>query len=482
MHVHLVGIGGAAMGNLAAMFKARGFQVTGSDQGLYPPMSDRLREWKIPARPFSAAQLGTPDLCVIGNALSRGNEEVEAILDRGLPYASMSAALAEYFLKGKEVIVVAGTHGKTTTTFLIDHILSQSGKPPGLFVGGIRADGHPGFRVSDSRYFVIEGDEYDTAFFDKASKFLHYLPRYLALTAVEFDHADIFENRRHYELAFHRLLRLIPSQGLIAACADDPGVRRVLEGYMLASVTYYGREGATPRQRGAQIETFTRTGRDVELGFLGKIQDLSLIGRHNTANALAAALIARRIGIKNADIRAALKTFPGVLRRQQVRVEKDRPRAQGGGPVTLIEDFAHHPTAVRETIQAVREAYPGRRLHAFFEPRSATSHRSVFQSRYVAAFARADQVYICDVFNKKKVAREVRLDVRQLCADIAAKKSAKKGGKPGSAVRFGKDPAALLAAFRKHFKPSPGGDVIVLMSNGAFGGIYEGMDDVVRRL
>ena len=477
MHVHLVGIGGAAMGNLAAMFKEKGFKVTGSDQNLYPPMSDRLREWKIPARPFSAKHLGNPDLCVIGNAMSRGNEEVEAILNQGLAYTSMSGALAEFFLKGREVIVVAGTHGKTTTTFLIDHIIGTAGKAPGLFVGGIRGDGHPGYRVSKSKYFVIEGDEYDTAFFDKASKFLRYLPRYLALTSVEFDHADIFSGRADYELTFRRLLRLIPGRGLIAACADDAGARRVLDGYDLAPVIWYGKgrfedEQETGSTRGMQL--FGRRGRSVQLGFLGQVDDFALLGRHNTANALAAALLCRRIGIKDKDIRAALQTFPGVLRRQQIRAEIQSGPA--GAPITVIEDFAHHPTAVRETIHAVKEAYPGRKIHAFFEPRSATSHRSVFQTRYVSAFARADHVYLPDVFNKNKVPANARLDVRKLTRDIAERK-----GK-SAVVQFSKNPEDLMLAFRKKFRPAPTGDVILLMSNGAFGGIYEPMDEFVLGL
>ncbi|MEQ9367168.1 MAG: Mur ligase domain-containing protein, partial [Leptospirales bacterium] len=221
MHIHLTGVGGVAMGNLAAMLKQSGHSVTGSDGPLYPPMSDKLRDWGIPVRAFDERNIrskdgGDVDLVVIGNAISRGNAEVEYVLNERVPYMSMSAALSEFYLKDKEVIVVAGTHGKTTTTFLIDHLLSAGGVSPGLFAGGVRGDGMDGWRVSpESPYFVIEGDEYDTAFFDKSAKFLHYRPRYLVVTSIEFDHADIYENERLYRRSFERLLRLVPSAGLV---------------------------------------------------------------------------------------------------------------------------------------------------------------------------------------------------------------------------------------------------------------------------
>jgi len=480
MRIHLIGVGGAAMGNLAAMLKTLGHQVSGSDHELYPPMSDRLREWKIDARPFDERNLAKAELVIVGNAISRGNPEAEAMLNRGLPYLSMPAALQEFFLRDKQVITVAGTHGKTTTTFLIDHLLS-SGKhgAPGLFVGGVRADGMDGFRVSKSPYFVIEGDEYDTSFFDMHPKFLHYRPRYLALTSLEYDHADIYENERMYRRSFERLLRLIPSEGLVVACASDKGVRETLQGYELAPVEYYAspryaarlKSARTALQLAGGLYTYHRRGRTVNFDFPGPVDEFALIGEHNTGNALAAALIVRRLGLDEDTIAAGLSSFPGVLRRQQIRAEA--PAGNGFGPALFMEDFAHHPTAVEATLAAVREAYPGRRVIALFEPRSATSHRKVFQRRYAKAFRKADEVWITDVFNANKVAPGERLDVRRLIREIAEQKK--------SRAHFCKDPADLLAKLAKSYKRSEQGDVILAMSNGAFGGIYSDLGQILTR-
>ncbi|MBX7058964.1 MAG: UDP-N-acetylmuramate--alanine ligase [Leptospirales bacterium] len=485
MRIHLIGIGGVAMGNLAAMLRDLGHQVSGSDKALYPPMSDRLKDWKIEARPFGESNLKGAELVVVGNAVSRGNIEVETMLNLGLPYLSMPQALREFALKDKQVVVIAGTHGKTTTTFLVDHVLAhgKEGKP-GLFAGGVRADGMDGFRISPrSPYFVIEGDEYDTAFFDRGPKFLHYRPRFLALTAIEYDHADIYPDEASYMQSYQRLLRLIPSQGLVVACASDAGVRAALDHYDLAPVEWYAsKEFAALKQKlspHGKVQTFTRVGRSVSFDFPGRLERFALIGAHNTGNALAAALIGRQVGVPQEKIREALVSFPGVLRRQQVRVETDRSKG-AGGPVTFIEDFAHHPTAVAATIAALREAYPGRRVHALFEPRSASSHRSVFHKQYATAFAQADSAYLCDVFDRNKVEAGLRLDVKKLVADIKTQ-SAKRGkAARGFEAQFARDPDALVEVFRKRFKPSADGDVVVAMSNGAFGGIYKKVDEFIR--
>lgn len=457
MKIHLIGTGGAAMGNLAAMLKQSGHTVTGSDGPLYPPMSDRLKEWKIKVLPFDRKNVQKADLIITGNAISRGNIEVEETLNRNLRMTSMSAAIHDFFLTGRKVIVVAGTHGKTTTTFLIDHILSEAmpgKKRPGLFAGGIRADGHPGFRIPDqSEYFVIEGDEYDTAFFDKAAKFLHYRPYYLILTSVEFDHADIYENLKAYERSFRHLIRWVPSEGMIAACSDSAGVRRVLADYKLSPVAWYGKRPMSDRK----VTSFTRSGRDVILGSL-KAQP-GLIGAHNTLNALAAVLVCRQAGLTDRQIRQGLESFPGVLRRQQVRFER--------GNILFMEDFAHHPTAVKETIAAVKEAYPKRTVYALFEPRSASSHRDQFRSGYEKAFQKADHVLISEVYNKKKVAESERLDVASLIKTIASRQK-----KKDATAVYASGPEALLKQFKKNFRRSAQGDVILAMSNGGFGGIY----------
>ena len=493
------------MGNLAAMLKQSGHTVTGSDGPLYPPMSDKLRDWGIPVRAFDERNLlseggGTIDLVVIGNAISRGNAEVEYALNERVPYMSMSAALREFYLKDKAVIVVAGTHGKTTTTFLIDHLLTKGGVAPGLFAGGVRGDGMDGWRVSPkSPFFVIEGDEYDTAFFDKAAKFLHYQPRYLVLTSIEFDHADIYENEREYRRSFKRLLRLVPSAGLVVACASDRGVREVLTGYEYSAVQWYASAAFAKRKHkqtnvsrtdlglAGGLFSFERRGRQVDFDCPGRVERFALIGEYNTANALAASLVAKNAGVPEAKIIQGLTDFPGVLRRQQIRLDVEATR-KAGTPLTLIEDFAHHPTAVVATIAAVREAYVGRTLHVLFEPRSATSHRNIFQRRYATAFRKAHCVYLADIFNKKKVPANERLDVRALVAAIRAKNSGSSTGAAGKSARraiveFGEDPDDLFAKFRKNFRCTPkAGDVVLVLSNGAFGGIYTKLDEYLAEL
>lgn len=492
MKIHLVGVGGVAMGNLAAMLKELGHDVTGSDQNLYPPMSDQLKEKGIKAKPYDATNIGKSDLYIIGNVISRGNPEVEAILANNEPYMSLPAALAEFFLKGKEVIVVAGTHGKTTTSFLMDHILTECGEIPGFFSGGVRADGMSGYRISKSKYFVIEGDEYDSAFFDKRSKFVHYRPRYVILTSIEFDHADIYSSFTEYIQAFERMLRLVPNNGLVISCADDAGVREVMENYTYSPILWYGSEFApivAPPRRGEEEEkpielmTFRREGVNVEFDFPGEVENFPLPGNHNANNALAASLLARELGMNQEQVLGALKSFPGVKRRQQILWQiQEHPKT--GKPVIFMDDFAHHPGAVRETIAAIRETYPGHAVHILFEPRSATSHTKIFYKQYLKEFVNADHVYIAEVHNPDKIPEENRLNVQDLVDRIREvkdrefdKKVARyRGVRPGmikSVVEYGKDPETLLNKFTKKFKPYMKGDVVLVMSNGSFGGIQE---------
>jgi UDP-N-acetylmuramate: L-alanyl-gamma-D-glutamyl-meso-diaminopimelate ligase len=473
LRIHLIGVGGVAMGNLAAMLRHIGHSVSGSDVPLYPPMSDRLAEWGIEILPFDARNVKGADLCIVGNAISRGNVEVEEILNSGIDYTSMSAALSRFFLKGRRVIVVAGTHGKTTTTFLTDHLISVVDRPPGLFAGGVRGDGMNGWRVSDSDLFVIEGDEYDTAFFDKHSKFLHYRPRHLILTSVEFDHADIFKDLDDYETAFRRLLRLIPSNGSVVACADYPAVVRILDGYALAPVRLYCSDSS------AGHASIRREGNRVDFGDFGVCERFPLIGDHNALNALAAVTVLRDIGFDPRKLVDALPSFPGVLRRQQIRVDRERC-GPAGASITVIEDFAHHPTAVQKTLEAVRRAYPGRKIHALFEPRSASSHRSIFQSEYGGAFGDADSVYMTDVFNPGKVHDEIRLNVRAVLEEIRSRRSTLSGAT--IETHFAEGPERLFDLFAEKFRPNAAGDAIVIMSNGSFGGIYEKMDRLIASI
>ncbi|MBI39868.1 MAG: UDP-N-acetylmuramate--alanine ligase [Leptospiraceae bacterium] len=488
MKVHLIGVGGAAMGNLAAMLKQTGHNVSGSDQDLYPPMSDRLKEWKIDARPFRAASVKNKDLVIVGNAISRGNVELEEALRLGLPITSMAAALQQFFLKGRKVIVVAGTHGKTTTTFLIDYLLSRkaltggvarvtkkakrSADLPGLFAGGVRADGHPGFRIpgKNNPYFVIEGDEYDTAFFDKASKFLHYRPHHLILTSVEYDHADIFSDLNHYKQAFRILLRWIPSNGTLIPCMSDAGVSDVCRDYGFSDVLGYGKKALSHAKRSGKEVRF------ILKDAAGK-EDLNfscspaLIGSHNTKNATAASLVARRCGLTEKQIIQGLENFPGVVRRQQIRARNSMES------LIFMEDFAHHPTAAKETLLAVRQAYPGFRIIALYEPRSATSHRNVFATEYVDALQSADLVLLPDVFNRKKVPSDQRLDVKKIVVELNRK---------GRSAKFCKDPGGVFQALKqdlnsrsKSSKSESERTMILAMSNGGFGGIYSQIDGLV---
>ena len=536
MNIHLIGVGGTAMGNLAAMLKEAGHQVTGSDAALYPPMSDRLREWGIAARPFAPDNLDGCDLAIIGNVISRGNAEAEYVLNERIPYMSMPEALHHFFLRDKDVIVAAGTHGKTTTAFLMDHVLCEAAEPPGLFVGGLRADGQNGYRLSNSRYFVIEGDEYDSAFFDKGAKFLHYRPRYLILTSVEYDHADIYPSKALYRQSFERLLRMIPSKGLVAACISDAGVRIIIKKNNYARLAPYlgsAQKAALPHPErhgkkdlarltkykeefGSLPKMFASKGRRVRFsGYGGEVAPFSMIGEHNMANAGGVLLVAEAQGLDEERVRSALRSFPGVLRRQQIRLEKQcHPE---GGPKThciFVEDFAHHPTAVAKTIQAVASAWPDFRIHALYEPRSATSHRNVFQKEYVEAFLGADFVYITDIYNKKKVAKDKQLDVRRLLQEIEAlraknrsnrkrKENYKKNKEPrslskkkksgqGKTAFFAKTPEALLKKLEKNLLKTirkntnhgskKKGDIILAMSNGSFGGIYPEIEQWLESL
>ncbi|MBW7857425.1 MAG: UDP-N-acetylmuramate--alanine ligase [Leptonema sp. (in: Bacteria)] len=490
MRIHLIGVGGAAMGNLAAMLKQDGHTITGSDQALYPPMSDRLIEWGIEAGEFDSKRIinnGKPqsDLFIVGNVISRGNVEVEEVLNHNLPLTSMSAALYQFFLQGRRVQVIAGTHGKTTTAFLLHHILDQAGLGPGLFVGGIRGDGHAGFSLPKSNFFVIEGDEYDTAFFDKGPKFLHYRPTDLVLTHVEYDHADIYEDFDHYKRSFELLLRWIPSNGNVAAFAGSSGVQSVMNKLPAGCISWYGPEGIAngamlaEKSQNSRIvnrgySTYRREAKRIFLSEIGNIE-VPFIGEHNTANALGAALIAQRLGVAETKILDALSTFPGVLRRQQIR-KKTIIVNQNSEPteIVFIEDFAHHPTAVKLTYDAVKQAYPNSRIIGLFEPRSATSHRNTFQQDYLNSFTGFDQLFLTNIYNLEKVAADQRLNVPLLVESL---------NQVGTESHFSNSPKELfeqLCAYLSSNKKVP--TVILAMSNGSFVGVYPQIDKFLDQL
>jgi len=470
-HIHLIGICGTAMASLAGMLKQRGFHVTGSDAAAYPPMSDFLRELDIPvAQPFDAKNLDPrPDLVVVGNAMSRGNVELEHVLDERIPYCSLPQLLHDEFLRGKEVLVVAGTHGKTTTTSMLAWIFDSAGLQPSFLIGGIAENFGSSFHLGAGKHFILEGDEYDTAFFDKGPKFLHYFPDAVILTSVEFDHADIYKDLDAVETAFKRLVNLIPRRGRIVAfdgvaggAAESPSLERCLA-RPFCPVERYGAEPHSKwRVTNLRLEP-TRTCWTVlhddkpwaDLEF-------ALGGEYNVWNATAAAALAAACGIPKDAIATALKTFKSVKRRLEVK-------AQVNG-ITIIDDFAHHPTAIAGTLKALRARYPGARLWAILEPRSNTLRRRVLQSDLAHSLAQADEVIVAGVFRSEAVPENERLELPALAAEI---------GRNGRRVRLLQDADAIVQTAAPEMRS---GDVVAILSNGGFGGIYEKLPVRLREL
>jgi UDP-N-acetylmuramate: L-alanyl-gamma-D-glutamyl-meso-diaminopimelate ligase len=467
MHYHLIGICGTAMASLAGMLQARGHKVTGSDENVYPPMSTMLAELGITVmQGYDAAHLTpAPDCVIIGNAIPRGNAEVEETLNRKLLYRSQAETVKEEFIRGRRSLVVAGTHGKTTTTSIAAWVLSQGGLDPTFLVGGVVQNFDVSFRVTESEYFLIEGDEYDTAYFDKGPKFMHYLPELAIVGNIEFDHADIYKDLDAVKTAFRRLMNLVPGSGRLIAGWDSPVVREV--------ISEMGEKLYT------QLETFGTSAdamwqaRDIDYsGDLARFRifregrewatfETPLIGDFNIRNCLAVVIAAHSWGIERDFIKDALRTFKSVRRRMQVRGEE-----RG---VTVIDDFAHHPTAVRETLAALRTKYKDRRLVAIFEPRSWSSRLAVFQEDYAQAFQTADYVVIASVFDTHKATEKGRvLDTHKLIEDIASQ------GKPAFQIE-GAD------GIVSHLTPIlSAGDVVAIMSNGGFGGIHDKLLQAIR--
>jgi UDP-N-acetylmuramate: L-alanyl-gamma-D-glutamyl-meso-diaminopimelate ligase len=460
--VHFVAIGGTGMGSLAGLLHARGLRVTGSDDHLYPPMSTLLAGWGIPVHEGFRAEhaLGAePDLVVIGNAVRPDNPEARAVIDEGLPYRSFSDALYELAIAGKHSVVVSGTHGKTTTTSLLASLLLRCGRDPSLLVGGHALDFDGSFREGSGAHFVVEGDEYDTAFFDKTPKFLHYHPRTLVVTSVEFDHADIYRDLEHVKDAFRTLIRQMPRDGTIVAALAHEGVRDVVRGAPCRVVGYgvgdapelaYAASDLSADARGTRFALRAPGGASLA-------PVVPLHGAHNVENAVAALAAVAELGVPIAEAAAALAQFRGVRRRLEVRGE-----ARG---VTVLDDFAHHPTAVAATLEAVRARYPGRRVVAIFEPRTNTSRRVVFQQQYAESFDAADAVVIrivpdTPIYSATGEVTE-RFSADALAADL------EKRGVPAVALP---DVDAIVAHIAQ---TSRSGDVAIVMSNGDFGGVWE---------
>ncbi|HVF57237.1 MAG TPA: UDP-N-acetylmuramate:L-alanyl-gamma-D-glutamyl-meso-diaminopimelate ligase [Pyrinomonadaceae bacterium] len=469
MHYHLIGICGTAMASLAGMLQARGHRVTGSDENVYPPMSTMLEALGIPLmQGYRAEHLDpAPDCVVVGNALSRGNPEIEETLNRRLVYRSQAEVVKEEFIRGRRSLVLAGTHGKTTTTSIAAWVLERGGLNPSFLVGGVVQNFGASFRVTGSDYFAVEGDEYDTAYFDKGPKFMHYLPEIAVVGNIEFDHADIYKDLDAVKTAFRRLMNLVPSNGRLVAGWDSPVVREV--------VSEMGNRLHTRLETFGTCEDAKWQARDVDYG-RGELTrfrvmcegrewgefETPLIGDFNVRNCLAVIVAADAWGISREAIREALASFESVRRRMQVRGE-----VRG---VTVIDDFAHHPTAVRETLRALRAKYKGRRLVAVFEPRSATSRLAVFQKEYVDAFGQADYVVVATVYGREKgSAYGQLLDTNELVEEIAA------GGRPALCL----DGAQAIV---RHLAPDlRDGDVVAVMSNGGFDGIHEKLLDALKQ-
>jgi UDP-N-acetylmuramate: L-alanyl-gamma-D-glutamyl-meso-diaminopimelate ligase len=457
--VHLIGVCGTGMGSFAGMLKAAGHEVTGSDENVYPPMSTQLDRWGIETmtgyRPENLDR-ARPDLVIVGNVIREANPEAAAMRARGLPHLSFPAALGERFIAPRHGVVVVGTHGKTTTSAMMGRLLHHAGRDPSFLVGGVTRDFESNYRLGGGPHFVVEGDEYDTAYFDKGPKFLHYHPRTAIFTSCELDHADIYRDEAHYQAAFEGFVALLPGDGFLAACASYPSVLRL---------------AARARCR---VETYAvdAPGADWEAGHLSLSADgarftllrrgqplaevhLPVGGAHNVENALGVAAAATALGLSPAEIAAGLAAFGGVKRRQEVR-------GRAGG-VTVIDDFAHHPRAVRKTLAAVAGTFPGARRLACFEPRSNTSRRNLHQRDYAdpACWSGAAGVFLLRPAPTDRVPEAERLDVDAVCAALGA------GGTPAAAFATVEELVAAVAAAARP------GDVVVAMSNGAFGGIWE---------
>jgi UDP-N-acetylmuramate: L-alanyl-gamma-D-glutamyl-meso-diaminopimelate ligase len=459
-HIHLSGICGTAMASLAGLLQLQGHRITGSDKAAYPPMSDLLHSLGIPVlEPYAEANLSpAPDLVVIGNALSRGNPEVECVLDQRIPFTSMAALMHEEFLAGRESVVVAGTHGKTTTTSMLAWIYQVASqidpqREPSFLVGGVAENFSTSYQLRPTRTFIIEGDEYDTAFFDKGPKFMHYFPDALILTHVEFDHADIYADLEAVKTAFKRLANLIPRRGLIVAYDGSANVTECLQPALCPVERYGFTETADWRLRNLRHEDGLTRWEVWHGGALWLEFEMNLAGEHNALNATAAAALAFGMGIGKESIQSALASFKSVKRRLEVRAIING--------ITVIDDFAHHPTAIRETLRALRSVYPQSRLWAVLEPRSNTLRRKVLQNDLVESLRLADRIVLAGVYQQQRVPDAERLHPEDVIESLQ---------ELGAVAELHPDGDAIVDAIAPQLAP---GDVVAILSNGGFDGIYE---------
>jgi UDP-N-acetylmuramate: L-alanyl-gamma-D-glutamyl-meso-diaminopimelate ligase len=458
--IHLIGICGTAMGTLAAMLEARGHDVRGSDQSVYPPMSDFLRQQGITLLEGYRAEHITAeiDLVVVGNAISRGNPELEEVLDRKIRYCSLPEAVRDHFLWGARSVVITGTHGKTTTTSLTGWLLTHGGADPSVFIGGIAENFDGSYRIGGGREFVIEGDEYDSAFFDKTAKFLKYLPDIAVVNNIEFDHADIYADLEAIRVAFRRFVNLVPRRGLLLLGADNAEAMALSASARCRVETFGLSDGATWQAHDLQVGgTSTSFGLRREGKTVGRFE-VPLLGAYNVRNAAAALAVGVAVGIDTDTLAEGLRRFRGVRRRLQLR-----GTAAG---VMVYDDFAHHPTAIEETLTGVRSAHPARRLWAIFEPRSATSCRRVFQQDFIRALGRADRVVLAAVF-RSTLPDDQRLDAGHIVRAL------EDGGVHARYIPATDDIVRTVA------KEAREGDIVIVMSNGGFDNIHQKLLDAL---
>lgn len=455
--IHIMGICGTGMAALAGMLQASGFIVTGSDSQVYPPMSDFLKSMKIGIYDGYAAEnlASDPDLVIVGNVITKANPEAVALAKSSLPYLSFPQALSHFFIRSRTSLVVAGTHGKTTTCSLLASCLHHAGLDPSFMIGGIVKEFEANFRLGKGRYFIAEGDEYDTAFFDKESKFLHYRPEIAILTSIEFDHADIFDSLDQIKAAFRKFVQLIPPDGLLIANMDDANVAEIaaaahceVQGYGLyrQGTALHWALGHQECRNGLTTFEIYQHGRPWHQS------QVQMSGQHNCLNSLAVTALLNRLGLAPDEIRRGLAHFAGVKRRQEIRGEI--------AGITVIDDFAHHPTAVRETLAALKQGYPGRRLVAVFEPRTNSSRRAVFQQQYSTVFDSADLILLREPVPLAGFTKEELFSSKQLAEDL------RKRGLPATAFD---DTSQILGNLEQTLLP---GDVVAILSNGGFDTIH----------
>lgn len=458
--IHLMGICGTAMASLAGLLKDRGYQVTGSDANPYPPMSTQIESLGIKIMtPYSEKNLTpAPDFVIVGNVISANNPEAIELKNKGIPFTSLPKALGEWIIDQKSCICISGTHGKTTTTSMMSWVMEKAGKQPGFLIGGIPKNFNYSFKNPKGDFFVIEGDEYDTAYFDKVPKFIHYKPKHVILTSIEFDHADIYKDLDDVKKSFTRLLKIIPQNGSFVYWSEDKNILDLLDNTNTQNVYSYGfNKKENPNHARCEITKVSELGSEFKIYYKSNQYGPFILkqpGEYNVLNATAVIVMALNLGLDADVIKEAISSFDGVKRRQEILGEP-------GGRL-LIEDFAHHPTAVRETLKGIHKKYPNKKVHAVFEPRSATSRRKIFQKEYSQAFGSAFKVHIMKAFDQSKINEDDKFSSEDLVTDL--NESVKK------TWAYHHESVDSIIKFLKNDTSS--GDLIVIMSNGGFDGIY----------